>query len=458
MIRILTILCMAGLCWKANSAQAQAVTPEALLNAYYDLWHQLERQPTSEEVDARAPYTADRYLEEWDNWENVRQALVEFLYQRALFAALQQDTETAAEYYRKCLEIDPDHPEANAAYGVDLDEAALKRGEFTAEKAGSSAMSSFLTFLTYRERGDDQAARDYFMLAQSQKESYIASEIAILRDMYDTAVDLYNRGSFAAAINQFQVLSETKPDQIGYEEFYRPNADRIRQYLADAMRQHDAQRIARVNTLSENSKFTVWVTGNWMARFGEMGLQGTYLSFTGSGMRRVPLPAFKLAAKSFIGGDLGVSIRMTDFLWAGASWSQLVLTPYAEVTQGGLEGVHKIQGGSLSALSVFVETSTKITTTMRVFLQAGAARYSADFPDASLGPGERQPRLSSHKSASIGGFLGGGCDVWFLATNSGLLGIRLDLKYHRTKGNDKDSNRSIELSGVRLGAGITFSM
>ncbi len=458
MIRTITIICVACICWNANSAHAQVVTPEALLNAYYDLWHQLERQPISEEVDAQSPYTADRYLEEWDNWENVRQALVDFLYQRALFAALQQDTETAAEYYRKCLEIDPNHQQARAAYGVNLDEAALRRDEFTAEKAGSPAMSSFLSFLAYRERDDEQAARDYFMLAQSQKEGFIASEIAKLQDMYDTAVDLYNRGSFAAAINQFQLLNETKPGQIGYEEFCRPNADRIRQYLADAMRQNDAERVTRIETLSANSRFSVWITGNWMARFGEMGLQGTYLSYTQSGLTRVPLPGFKLAAKSFIGGDLGVSVRITDSLWMGASWSQLILTPHAEVTQGGLEGTHKIQDGSLSALAAFVETSTMLTTTTRVFLQAGAARYSADFPDASLGSGERQPRLSPHKSASIGGFLGGGCDLWFLATDSGLLGIRMDLKYHRTKGTDNATNRSIELSGVRLGAGISFSM
>ena len=458
MIRVMAILCIAGLCWNANSAHAQAVTPEALLNAYYDLWHQLERQPTSEEVDARSPYTADRYLEEWESWENVRQALVDFLYQRALFAALQQDTEAAAEYYGKCLEIDPDHPEANAAYGVDLDEAASKRDEFTQEKAGSPALSSFLTFLAYLERDDVQAARDYFMLAQSQKEGYIAAATAKLQGIFDNAVELYNRGSFAAAIDQFQVLSETKPDQIGYEEFYRPNADRIQQYLVDAMRQNDAERVTRIKTLSEDSRFTVWVTGNWMARFGEMGLQRTFSSFTESGLMRVPSPGFKLAAKSFIGGDLGVSVRMTDFLWAGASWSQLILTPYAEVTQNGLEGTLKLQDGSLSALSAFVETSTMITRTTRVYLQAGAARYSADFPEASLGSGERQPRMSAHKSTSIGGFLGGGCDVWFLATDSGLMGIRLDLKYHRTRGNDKDTNRSIKLSGMRFGAGVVFSM
>jgi hypothetical protein len=254
------------------------------------------------------------------------------------------------------------------------------------------------------------------------------------------------------------VLSETRPDQIGYEEFYRPNADRIQQYLVDAMRQKEAERVNRIETISENSRFTVWVTGNWMARFGEMGLQGSYLSFTESGLRRVPLPGFKLAGKSFIGGDLGVSVRVSDFLWAGASWSQLVLTPYAEVTRGGLVGIHKIQGGSLTALSAFVETSTMLTRTKRVYLQAGAARYSVDIPDASLGPGERQLRISPHKSASIGGFLGGGCDLWFLATDRGLLGVRMDIKYHRTKGKDNDTNRSIELSGVRLGAGITFSM
>ena len=178
--------------------------------------------------------------------------------------------------------------------------------------------------------------------------------------MYDTAVDLYNRGSFAAAINQFQLLNETKPGQIGYEAFYRPNADRIRQYLADAMRQNDAERVTRIETLSASSRFSVWVTGNWMARFGEMGLQGTYSSYTQSGLTRVPLPEFKLAAKSFIGGDLGVSVRITDFLWMGASWSQLILTPYAEFTQGGFEGTHKIQDGSLSARAGFVETSTII--------------------------------------------------------------------------------------------------
>lgn len=95
---------------------------------------------------------------------------------------------------------------------------------------------------------------------------------------------------------------------------------------------------------------------------------------------------------------------------------------------------------------------------MRVYAQAGVGRYNADFPDVSLGPGERQPRLTPHKSASIGLFLGGGCNVWLLASDSGLLGIRLDMKYHRAKGTDSSTNQTITLSGVRMGVGLTYSM
>ena len=199
MIRFVAVCCVASLCWNTQAAQAeqnQADTPEALLNAYYELWHQLERQPTSEEVDARSPHSANRYLEEWDNWENVRLALVEYLYQRALSAALQEDGETAAEFYRKCLEIDPDHPQASAAYGVDLDEAALKVDEFTREKAGPAAMSSFLTFLALLERDDEQAARNYFLLAQGQKAGHIAAEIAGLQAIYDNAIEMFNQGAY----------------------------------------------------------------------------------------------------------------------------------------------------------------------------------------------------------------------------------------------------------------------
>ena len=458
MIRTMALLCIVSLCWNTNAVQAQAVTSEALLDAYYDLWHQLERQPTAAEVESQTPFTADRYLQEWQDWNGVRQALIDHLYQNALFAALQQNTERAADYYARILEIDPNHPQARQAYQADLDEAAQQRSEFTTEKAGSPALSSFLSFLTFRSQGNEQAARDYFMLAQSQKAAYIASEIEKLQDMFDSAVELLNQGSFAEAIDLLQVLSETNRDQIGYEEFYLPNAASIREYLAEALQGDNAARDARFRSRSEESRFSVWLTGNWMARFGEMGLQGTYLSFTESGLTRVPLIGFKLAPKSFLGGDLGVSYRVTDFLWAGASWSQLILTPYAEVTQGNLEGTHKIQAGSFSALAVFVEPSTMISRTARVYLQAGAARYSADFPDSSLGVGERQPRLSPHTSASIGGFLGGGCDVWFLATESSLLGIRMDLKYHRMTGDDGDTNRSIELNGLRIGAGLVFSM
>ncbi len=132
MIRITTFLCIVSLCWNAKSAQAQASTPEALLNAYYDLWHQLERQPTSEEVESQTPFTADRCLEEWQDWNSVRQALIDHLYQGAMSAVQREDTKTAAEYYGKCLEIEPNHPQARAAYQVDMDEAAEKHDEFTA--------------------------------------------------------------------------------------------------------------------------------------------------------------------------------------------------------------------------------------------------------------------------------------------------------------------------------------
>lgn len=459
MTRVFMLLCAAALCWHAHPVQAQAVTSETLLNAYYDLWHELGRQPTAEEVESQTSYPASRYLEEWENWDSVRQALIDHLYQRALFAALQQDTETASEFYRKILEIDPDHLEAKAAYGVDLDEAAGKRGEFTLQQAGSPAMSSFLTFLTLRNQGDEQGARDYYMLAQSQKAGYIASETAKLKEMYDSAVALYDRGSYSEAIEQFRLLMETRPDQAGYEAFYRPNADTIEQYLEDAMEQQAAARVARIASLSDKSKFSVWITGNWMAQFGEMGLRGTYLSYTSTGLTRIPIPGLqKLAPRSFLGGDLGVSVRVTDFLWAGASWSQLVLSPYAEVTLGNLEGTHKVSDGSFSALLVFIEPSTMISNNMRAYAQAGLGRYNADFPDASLGPGDRQPRLSAHKSGSIGLFLGGGCDVWLLDTGSGLLGVRLDMKYHRTEGTDSSTDRTITLSGVRMGVGVTFSM
>ncbi len=458
MIRIVTFLCIASLCWNANSAQAQAVTSEALLNAYYDLWHQLERQPTPEEVESQTPYTASRYLEAWENWESVRDALVDHLYQSALFAALQQDTKTAAEYYQKCLEIDPNHPEAGAAFGVDLDEAASKRDEFTREMAGSTAQSYFLTFLTYRERDDEQAARDYFMLAQSQKASYIAVEISKLQEIFDTAVGLYEQGKYGEAVVQFQVLIELRPNQVGYEEFYRPNASSIRQYLSDAIYNSETEHSTRFETRSKESRFTVWYTGNWMAQLGELGLEASRLSPSGSNQDRVPLPNLKLAAKSYLGGDLGASVRIIGSFWAGASWSQLMLTPHAEISVDNLDSTPKISGGSLSALSVFVETSKMVSRTTRMYLQAGAARYNANFPSVLLGSIERPPRLLPHKSTSIGGFLGGGCDVWFLTTDFGLLGVRLDLKYHRMNGNDEDSDRSISLNGVRLGAGMTLSL
>ena len=458
MIRTMTLLCMASLCWNTNAVQAQAVTSEALLDAYYDLWHQLERQPTAEEVETRTPFTTERYLQEWQDWDGVRQALIDHLYQNALFAALQQNTERAADYYARTLEIDPNHPQARQAYQVDLDEAAQQRSEFTTAKAGSPALSSFLSFLTFRSQGNEQAARDYYMLAQSQKAAYIASETAKLQDMFDSAVELLNQGSVAEAIDLLQVLSEMNPDQIGYQEFYLPNAADIRANLTKGRQEESAARDARFKGRSEESRFSVWFTGNWMARFGELGLQGTYLSFTEAGERRAPLGGYKLAPKSFLGGDLGVSFRATDFLWAGASWSQLVLTPYAETTQGSLEGTHKLDGGSFSALAVFVEPSTMINRTTRVYLQVGTGRYSANFPESSLGPGMRDSRSSSHQSTTIGGFLGGGCDVSFLATESSLLGIKFDLKYHRVTGNDGDTNRSIKLNGLRIGAGLVYTM
>ena len=458
MIRVMAILCIASLCWNTHSAKAQSVTSEALLNAYYDLWHQLGRQPTPEETDARSPYSASRYLEEWESWENVRLALVEHLYQRALFAALQEDTETAAEYYRKCLEIDPNHPQANAAYGTDLNEAALKRDEFTREKAGPIALSSFLTFLVYHERGDEQAARDYFVRAQSQKAVYIASEIEKLQAIYDNAVELFNQGSYGEAVTQFRMLIEIRPNQVGYEEFFRPNVDSIRQYLTDSIYRNETERAGRFEDRSKDSRFTMWYTGNWMAQLGDLGLEATRLASTGSNQVRVPLPNVKLAAKSYLGGDIGVSVRITDLIWTGASWSQFMISPHADITVNNLDSTPKIPGASLSVLSVFLETSTMITRTTRMYLQAGAGRYNADFPSVLLGTIERPPRLMAHKSASIGGFFGGGCDVWFVANDIGLLGVRLDLKYHRMNGKDQDSERSIKLSGLRVGAGLTFSL
>ncbi|MYD26773.1 MAG: hypothetical protein F4X08_13270 [Gemmatimonadetes bacterium] len=452
---------MASLCWNtqvAQAAQAQSDSPEALLNAYYDLWHLLERQPTSEEVDARSPYSAGRYLEEWDNWENVRLALAEYLYQQALFAALREEVETAAEYYRKCLEIDPDHPQASAAYGIDLDEAALKRDEFTQEKAGSTALSSFLTFLALLERGDEQAARNNFLLAQSQKAGYIASEIARLQAIYDSAVELFDQETYGEAADLFMMLIELRPNQIGYEEIYRPNAGSIRQYLADAIYRNETERSTRFATRSKGAQLAMWYTGNWMAQFGELGLEATRLAPTEAGQARVPLPNLKMAARSYLGGDLGVSVRITGFLWAGASWSQFMVTPHAEYTVNNLDHSPRIPGAYISALSFFAETSTMVSRTTRMYLQAGAGRYNANFPSVLLGTIERPPRILAHRSTSIGGFVGGGCDVWFFTNDIGLLGVRLDLKYHRMSGDDQDTNRSITLNGLRFGAGMTFSL
>ena len=254
------------------------------------------------------------------------------------------------------------------------------------------------------------------------------------------------------------MLIEIRPTQIGYEEFYRPNANNIRQYLSDSIYQNETERAARFETRSKDSRFTVWYTGNWMAQFGELGLEATRAAPTGSNPVPVPLPGFKMAAKSYLGGDLGVSVRITDLIWAGTSWSQFMISPHADVTVNNLDSTPKIPGASISALSVFIETSGMITRTTRMYLQAGAGRYNADFPSVLLGTFERPPRLTSHKSTSIGGFIGGGCDVWFLANDAGLLGIRLDLKYHRMSGDDEDSDRSITLNGLRIGAGVTFSL
>ena len=349
-------------------------------------------------------------------------------------------------------------PQASAAYGVDLEEAPRKRDEFTREKAGPTAPSSFLAFLEYRDRGDEQAARDYFMLAQSQKAGYIASEIARLQAIYDNAVELYNQGTYGEAAEQFRILIEIRPNQIGYEEFYRPNASSIRQYLADSIYRNETERAARFETRWKDSRFAVWYTGTWMAQLGELGLEATRVATTGTNQVRVPLSNFKLAARSYLGGDLGVSVRITDLIWAGASWSQFMVTPHAEFSVNNLDHTPKISGASISALSGFLETSSMITRTTRMYLQAGVGRYNANFPSVLLGSFERPPRLLAHKSTSIGGFIGGGCDVWFLATDAGLLGGRLDLKYHRMSGEDQDSGRSITLNGLRVGAGLTFSL
>ena len=339
-----------------------------------------------------------------------------------------------------------------------LHEAALKRDEFTREQAGPTAQSSFLTFLALLERGDEQAARDHFMLAQSQKAAYVASEIAKLQAVYDNAVELFNQGTYGEAVDQFRMLIEIRPNQIGYEEFYRPNAGSIRQHLADAIYQNETERAARFETRSKDARLAVWYTGNWMAQLGELGLEATRLAPTGSNQARVPLPSLKMAAKSFLGGDLGVSVRITGILWAGASWSQFMVTPHAEFTLNNLDHTPKVPGAHISALSFFAETSTMVSRTTRMYLQAGAGRYTASFPSVLLGNIERPPRLMAHRSTSIGGFVGGGCDAWFLANDTGLLGVRLDLKYHRMSGDDQDSNRSITLNGLRLGAGITFSL
>ena len=170
-----------------------------------------------------------------------------------------------------------------------------------------------------------------------------------------------------------------------------------------------------------------------------------------------PLPDFGLTARSYLGGDLGASVRIAERFSLGISWSQLTLTPYANVNVDRIESTAKIQGGSLSALSIFIEPAQMLSRTTQVYLQAGAARYNASFPATILGTFERPPRLLSHKSTSIGGFLGGGLNVWFWADNFGLLGVRLDMKYHRMKGNDEASDRSIQLNGLRLGAGVTLS-
>lgn len=138
-------------------AQEAAPTPENLLDALYVVWHQYGRQPTAAEMDEKGTYPSQAYLRVWENWEQARQALVEHLYQKGLFAALQGDKEKTAEYYRMCLEVDPTHAKAReglaGAVGVDLEKVATERAQFTVEEAGLQAVSAYESFLAYRTGG-----------------------------------------------------------------------------------------------------------------------------------------------------------------------------------------------------------------------------------------------------------------------------------------------------------------
>ena len=426
-------------------AQETAATRETLLDAMDTLWQRYGRQPTAGEIDEDGAYTSAQYLRAWETWDAVHQALAEHLYQKGLFMALGGDKVQAAEYYRRCLQVDPTHPQAQQAFKVDLEQAARLGQEFTLEKAGTLAATSYTNFILYRNQGKEQQARDYYMLARSQKTAYINLELTRLNTLFESAVTAYEQKEYNRASQQFQELMNLQPDQIGYEEAYSPRAEEITRYLASAQERMGQQRQDTMMARSQNIRFSLWGGGGLYARSGDIGLNVTTPG--------VP----KLSFKSFIGIDLGMAYRLIPNLWAGLSWSQTVTSPEIVLDFSGFIGKQKIPDSAVRAIAVFLQPAKTISPSIRLYGQAGVARHSIKLSETPINL--TSGKVLAHDENAIGGFVGIGIDTWIAGNDATLLGVRCDVKYHIVNTSlPSGGTEKLKLNGLRLVVGVIFSL
>ena len=452
------LILLLGVCLLCSPVLGQetAATRETLLDAMDTLWQRYGRQPTIEEIDETGTYTGAQYLRAWETWEAVHQALAEHLYQKGLFRVLGGDKAQAAEYYRRCLEVDPKHTMAREGLAktleIDLGQAAKERAKYTEGKAGSEASETYLLFLAAYNQGRNEEAKQYYLRAQRQKETYVAVETQRLAHLYDSAVAAFGQEEYSKAEEQFQTLRTVREGQVGYTEVYQPHAQEITQYLTEARTHLTERRIDSISNVSQNARVMFWATGGFYAAPSKFGLK-MYSDFTSAA---VDVPSLKLMKGSFFGFDAGASFRLIPSIWAGASWSLMINSPTATYLDRGVNPQVPIDGGSIQNFSFFVQPGGFVMSTLRLYSQVGISFYRVNLPETEVRSGIK---FFEHKESPVGFFMGGGADLWTVSIGKVACGLRMDLKYHIVNNKAQTPvDQKLKLNGLRLSGGVVFAL
>lgn len=447
MLALLSVLCFVTV-----GRGQTAATQDQLLDRLDELWQQFDRQPTSDEIANGSDYTADQYLQAWETWDGTRTALAEHLYQKGVLASLQNDRPTALVFLRRCLAVNPQHSGAISSYNrlnkVDLNQALAEQSGYTNELAGRESVQAYRLFSMAMSRGNEPDAEQFYLRARRLKQEYSDAEVERLQGLLSSAIILYDQGDFKSAVRQFEELDRVTAAHAGYDQVVKPAAGDIGRYLQQTQTAQNDVRVSSVRNVTRSSKLMVWLSASYFGAQSDLGVE-----HTGFFLRQ-----FRMNTGAFLGPDLGLVYRVTNNIWAGASWSWMVRSPTIKYQAGVFQADAPMNGASVHAVSALIQPGGYISDQIRIFGQAGVSLIKAKMPATLLPIVNVAATTTAVTESPIGFFFGAGSDLWNTTIGNVGWGFRFDARYHIVQTKiQAPAAQKLELNGLRVGAGMIFA-